>query len=83
MRQSKAYIKQTGSSVFILLNKVFALDMTDSNRFRCTLPHDYLQILKFKSQARQPPPSPPYTPFHGAKIFFPRKIGKHKIFTCE
>ena len=22
-------------------------------------------------------------PFPGAKFFFPRKIGKHKIFTCE
>ena len=27
------------------------------------------------------PPSPP--PFPGAKVFFPRKIGKHKTFTCE
>ena len=25
--------------------------------------------------------SPP--PFPGPKLFFPRKIGKHKIFTCE
>ena len=29
---------------------------------------------------RQPPPLPP---FPGAKYFFPRKIGKHKMFTCE
>ena len=30
-----------------------------------------------------PPPPPPPPPFPGAKIFFPRKIRKHKIFTCE
>ena len=23
-----------------------------------------------------------HTPFPGAKMFFPRKIGKHEIFTC-
>ena len=30
-----------------------------------------------------PPPPPPLPPFPGAKYFFPRKIGKHKMFTCE
>ena len=30
-----------------------------------------------------PPPPPPHAPFFGAKKIFPRKIGKHKVFTCE
>ena len=33
--------------------------------------------------APPPPPPPPPPPFFGAKKIFPRKIGKHKVFTCE
>ena len=29
------------------------------------------------------PPPPPASPFSGAKVFFPRKTGKNKIFICE
>ena len=35
-------------------------------------------------QQPPPPPPPPIIPTTSwSKSFFPRKIGKHKMFTCE
>ena len=36
-----------------------------------------------RAPATLPPSSPLPPPVPGAKVFFPSKIGKHKIFACE
>ena len=36
-----------------------------------------------RGQGGAPLPPPPSPQFSGAKSFFPRKIGNHKIFTGE
>ena len=50
MRERKAYLENRRDQTCLSFSTRSPLQsMTDSSMFHCTLPHDYLQILKSKS----------------------------------